>query len=151
MKKKEKKMILILVLISIVIIAIVFGVTRGKGSKDTTVQNADQGELTKVEADGTIVNTSEKLKEEKDQSGFTITNINFVKKGDETTLSARITNNTGADQGSFFGKIILLDKNGNELGRIPVMVSETKAGEAIDIEASITESYANAYDFKLEK
>ena len=31
------------------------------------------------------------------------------------------------------------------------MVSETKAGEAIDIEASITESYANAYDFKLEK
>ena len=146
MKKKEKKMILILVLISIVIIAIVFGVTRGKGSKDTTVQNADQGEFTKVEADGTIVNTSEKLKEEKDQSGFTITNINFVKKGDETTLSARITNNTGADQGSFFGKIILLDKNGNEL-----MVSETKAGEAIDIEASITESYANAYDFKLEK
>ena len=151
MKKKEKKMILILVLISIVIIAIVFGVTRGKGSKNNTVQNVDQGEFTKVEADGTIVNTSEKLKEEKDQSGFTITNINFVKKGDETTLSARITNNTGADQGSFFGKIILLDKNGNELGRIPVMVSETKAGEAIDIEASITESYANAYDFKLEK
>ena len=63
MKKKEKKMILILVLISIVIIAIVFGVTRGKGSKDTTVQNADPGEFTKVEADGTIVNTSEKLKE----------------------------------------------------------------------------------------
>lgn len=31
------------------------------------------------------------------------------------------------------------------------MISETKAGESIDIGASTYENYANAYDFVLEK
>ena len=92
-----------------------------------------------------------KLKQTKENLGFSITNINFVKRGNETILTARVTNNTGTEQGSFFGKIVLLDKSGKEIGIIPVMISETQNGEAIDIETSITESYANAYDFRLEK
>ena len=31
------------------------------------------------------------------------------------------------------------------------MITETENGGAIDIETTITESYANAYDFRLEK
>lgn len=151
MKNKEKKMILILIIMALIIIAIIWSITRGKNNKDNELQNTNEEEFIRVESDGTIVNTSEKLKEEKNQSGFTITNINFVKKSNETELSARITNNTGENQESFFGNIILLDKNGNELGRIPIMVSETKAGESIDIGASTYENYANAYDFVLEK
>ena len=160
MKSKEKKMILILIVVSVIIIAILWFVTRGKennnengngGNSGTTIQNAEQGEFTKVEEDGTIVNTSETLKQNKENIGFTITNINFVKKGNETILTARVTNNTGTEQEGFLGQIVLLDKNGNEMGRIPAMITETQSGEAIDIETSITESYANAYDFRLEK
>ena len=153
MKKEEKRMLLILVIVSALIITIIWFATRIKENNNVggTTENVEQGEFTKVEADGTIVNTSEKLKQTKENLGFSITNINFVKKGNETILTARVTNNTGTEQGSFFGKIILLDKSGNEIGTIPVMISETQNGEAIDIETSITESYANAYDFRLEK
>ena len=153
MKKQEKRMLLILVIVSALIITIIWFVTRNKEDNNVgeTTENVEQGEFTKVEADGTIVNTSEKLNENKQNIGFEITNINFIKRGNETILTARVTNNTGAEQGSFFGKIVLLDKSGKEIGRIPVMISETQSGEAIDIETSITESYANAYDFRLEK
>ncbi len=153
MKSQEKRMLLILVIVSALIITIIWFATRNKENNNVggTTENVEQGEFTKVEADGTIVNTSEKLKQTKENLGFSITNINFVKRGNETILTARVTNNTGAEQGSFFGKIVLLDKSGKEIGRIPVMISETQNGEAIDIETSITESYANAYDFRLEK
>ena len=153
MKKQEKRMLLILVIVSALIITIIWFATRNKENNNVggTTENVEQGEFTKVEADGTIVNTSEKLNENKQNIGFEITNINFIKRGNETILTARVTNNTGAEQGSFFGKIVLLDKSGKEIGRIPVMISETQNGEAIDIETTITESYANAYDFRLEK
>ena len=153
MKKQEKRMLLILVIVSALIITIIWFATRNKENNNVggTTENVEQGEFTKVEADGTIVNTSEKLKQTKENLGFSITNISFVKKGNETILTARVTNNTGEAQGDFLGKIVLLDKSGKEIGRIPVMISETQSGEAIDIETSITESYANAYDFRLEK
>ena len=153
MKSQEKRMLLILVIVSALIITIIWFTTRNKENNNVggTTENVEQGEFTKVEADGTIVNTSEKLKQTKENLGFSITNINFVKRGNETILTARVTNNTGTEQGSFFGKIVLLDKSGKEIGKIPVMISETQNGEAIDIETSITESYANAYDFRLEK
>ena len=153
MKKQEKRMLLILVIVSALIITIIWFATRNKENNNVggTTENVEQGEFTKVEADGTIVNTSEKLKQTKENLGFSITNINFVKKGNETILTARVTNNTGEAQGDFLGQIVLLDKRGNEIGRIPTMITETQNGEAIDIETSITESYANAYDFRLEK
>ncbi len=153
MKSQEKRMLLILVIVSALIITIIWFATRNKENNNVggTTENVEQGEFTKVEADGTIVNTSEKLKQTKENLGFSITNINFVKKGNETILTARVTNNTGEAQGDFLGKIVLLDKSGKEIGRIPVMISETQNGEAIDVETSITESYANSYDFRLEK
>ena len=153
MKSQEKRMLLILVIVSALIITIIWFATRIKENNNVggTTENVEQGEFTKVEADGTIVNTSEKLKQTKENLGFSITNINFVKKGNETILTARVTNNTGEAQGDFLGKIVLLDKSGKEIGRIPVMISETQNGEAIDVETSITESYANSYDFRLEK
>ena len=153
MKSQEKRMLLILVIVSALIITIIWFTTRNKENNNVggTTENVEQGEFTKVEADGTIVNTSEKLKQTKENLGFSITNINFVKKGNETILTARVTNNTGEAQGDFLGQIVLLDKRGNEIGRIPTMITETQKGEAIDIETSITESYANAYDFRLEK
>ena len=153
MKKQEKRMLLILVIVSALIITIIWFATRNKENNNVggTTENVEQGEFTRVEADGTIVNTSEKLKQTKENLGFSITNINFVKKGNETILTARVTNNTGEAQGDFLGQIVLLDKRGNEIGRIPAMITETENGEAIDIETTITESYANAYDFRLEK
>ena len=151
MKKKEKRMILILILVSILIVGIVWLVTRPKTNKTNASGSVAQGEFTKVDNEGTIVNTSEKINEDREELGFSITNVKLEEKNGETIISARITNKTESNQESFFGNIVLFNKQGNEIGRIPTMVSETQKGESIDIEASITESYVNAYDFKLEK
>ena len=156
MKKNEKKMILILVIVSILIIGVIWLVTRPKDASNNsnnkeTSNSAAQGEYTKVEEDGTIVNTSEKLKENKEMQGFELTNIQFKEQNGETILSARVTNKTGETQKTFIGNIVLLDKKNNEIGRIPVRISTMEAGESRDIEATITESYANAFNFKLEK
>ena len=106
MKKQEKRMLLILVIVSVLIITIIWFATRNKENNNVggTTENVEQGEFTKVEADGTIVNTSEKLKQTKENLGFSITNINFMKKGNETILTARVTNNTGEAQGDFLGQ-----------------------------------------------
>ena len=143
MKSQEKRMLLILVIVSALIITIIWFATRNKENNNVggTTENVEQGEFTKVEADGTIVNTSEKLKQTKENLGFSITNINFVKRGNETILTARVTNNTGEAQEGFLGQIVLLNKSGNEIGRIPAMITETENGEAIDIETTITERY----------
>lgn len=160
MKTKEKKMIIILVVVAIIIIAILLILRKPKDdvgeSTNNPVASVDQqntkvGEFAKVEQDGTITNTSQKVKESREMEGFKLSNINLKEVSGETILSARITNITDKKQESFFGNIVLLDKANNEIGRIPVKVSETESGETIEIEASITESYVNAYNFRLEK
>jgi len=155
MKKKEKQGLLILVGVAILIITVIWFATRpakeDNGQTTGTQSSAAQGEFTKVEADGSIVNTSEKLNADKKESGFDITNISFGEKNGKTILKARVTNKTGKPQGEFLAKIVLLNKQGKEIGRIPVRLPDMKVGEAIDVQATITESYANAYDFRLEK
>ena len=112
---------------------------------------ASRGEFTKTESDGTVVNTSDKLKENKVESGFEISNINFSEKDGHTSLEADVTNMTGSAQGNFMADIVLLDKEGKEQGRIPVAIPETQIGETVGIQAGINDQYANAYNFTLEK
>lgn len=170
MKSSEKKGILILILVGIVIIAIIFGVTRlnnkvddgkqpaqgnngGSSASNLEMSQVDpsQGEFTKTESDGTVVNTSEKLKEDKVESGFEISNISYSEKDGHTELAADVTNMTGSNQGNFMAEIVLLDKEGKEQGRIPVAIPETQIGETVGITAGINDSYANAYNFMLVK
>lgn len=158
MKKEEKQGLLILIVVAILVITIIWFATRQKNKAPNEITDVAQEEYTKVEADGTVVNTSEKLKENKEEQGFLITNIEFKQKDGETTFTASITNKTGSNQESFLGNIVLLDKSGKEIGRIPVRLSDMQIGESIDVEAIIrdagatmTEGYANAYNFKLER
>lgn len=154
MRNNEKRMILILIVITILIFVVWRVVTKKDNKKDSEIQenSISEGEFTKViDEEGTKVNTSEKLKEEKEAYGFKITNISFEEKGGETILTATVTNNTGSNQKAFWGNIVLLNKSEIEIARIPVMITDTLNGETINVKATITESYANAYNFKLEK
>ena len=169
MKCNEKKGILILIIVGVIILAIIFAATRGNSNKNATNTNssstnnnttgnseisqvdASRGEFTKTESDGTVVNTSEKLKENKVESGFEISNINYSEKDGHTTLEADVTNMTGTAQGNFMAEIVLLDKEGKEQGRIPVAIPETQIGETVGVQAGINDQYANAYNFRLEK
>lgn len=168
MKKSEKKAILILILVGVLVIAGIYGVTRLLNRENTSKQNntentnknetiemsdvdSSRGEFTQIESDGTVVNTSEKLKETKNEDGFELSNISYSEKDGHTSLEADVTNMTGSNQGNFMAEIVLIDKEGKEQARIPVAIPEMQIGETVGIQAGINDSYANAYNFRLER
>lgn len=149
MKKKEKKMILILIIVSILIIGIIWLVTRPK--KEEIVENEVVEEFVQVLDDGTKLNTSSKLQEEKTINGLKIGNIQLTEKNGQLVLLADVTNPTEKDSEIFLIDIILYDKTGKEIATVPGIVSPIKAGGKTQLNAGITEKYANAYDFKVVK
>ena len=149
MKKKEKKMLLILIIISIAIIATLYFFTKD-GNKNITEQtNEVKEEFVHRQEDGTKVNTSNKLKEEKELDGLKIGNIRLTEKDGQLTLFANVRNTTMQDVEAFFIDIILYDKEGNQLDTILGFVSPVKVGGTVELKAGVTEDYANAYDFKV--
>lgn len=155
MKKSEKKMILILVLVSIFIIGVIYVVTRPKkeeNKNENNIENIVKEEFVKVQEDGTKVNISNKLKEEKDLDGLKIRNIRLTENNGQSTLLADVTNTTSTDvKDAFFVNITLLDKEGKEIDTILGIITPVKAGQTITLNAGIEENYANAYDFKVVK
>lgn len=165
MKENEKRGILILIILSIVVVVVLVmifrphknneianGGTANQGQTNNGQINNGQGEYVKTNAEGEKVNTSEKINSTKEVGEYTLSNVSLKETNGETVMSARITNKSGRDQGGFFGNIVLVDKSNKEIGKIPVKVSDMKAGETREIGATITESYAeNAYDYRLEK
>ena len=149
MKKSEKKMILILVIVSILIIGVIWLVTRPK--KEEIVENEVVEEFVQVLDDGTKLNTSSKLQEEKTINGLKIGNIQLTEKNGQLVLLADVTNPTEKDSEIFLIDIILYDKTGKEIATVPGIVSPIKAGGKTQLNAGITEKYANAYDFKVVK
>lgn len=152
MKSKEKKMLLILIIVAIIIIAIVWFATRGKKeNKEEVETNQIKEEFVQVQEDGTKVNISNKLKEEKELDGLKIGNIQLTEKEGQLTLIANVTNTTAKDVDAFLIDIILYDKEGKEIDTVLGFVSPVKAGQTVELNAGITEDYANAYDFKVVK
>lgn len=160
MKENEKRGILILIILSIVVVVVLVMIFRphknneiaNGGTANQGQTNNGQGEYVKTNAEGEKVNTSEKINSTKEVGEYTLSNVSLKETNGETVMSARITNKSGRDQGGFFGNIVLVDKSNKEIGKIPVKVSDMKAGETREIGATITESYAeNAYDYRLEK
>jgi len=153
MKKKEVQMIGILILVAVIIIAIIFFATRGKKQESNTdgqtTQNTEREEFIQVMEDGTKLNTSSKLNEEKEFKGLKIGNIQLTNKGDKTQLIADVTNPTQNDMQAMLIKIILLDKSGNEIARIGGRISPIKAGQTMQLSTSAMIDYTGAYDFKI--
>ena len=158
MKTGEKKGIIILIIIAIAIIVLIFMAIRSKEKTNTNVEQTTQvveekvaGEITKTEEDGTVVNTSTKLKENKEIEGLIVSYIKFTEKNGTTLLTADVTNKTGMAQNGFLVDIVLYDVNGKETARIPASIVSMQEGETIELRAEITENYVGAYDLKLEK
>lgn len=80
-----------------------------------------------------------------------MSNISYSEKDGHTSLEADVTNMTGSNQGNFMAEIVLIDKEGKEQARIPVAIPEMQIGETVGIQAGINDSYANAYNFRLER
>ena len=152
MKKNEKRMILILLVILIIAI-IIFAVNKNKkeNNNENTTENNTVEELVQVLEDGTKLNTSEKLSETKMLDGLKFENMQLTNNDGQTVLLADVTNTTNTTTKLTLITVIVLDKNGNEIGKINGAISPLKPSEQMQFNAGTTLDYANAYDFKVMK
>lgn len=126
--------------------------TEEKVQKSELVEEKiEAGEFSKLEDENTLINTSEKISEEKEELGLSISNVKLKVKDGNTTMSVKITNNGDSKQEEFMSEIVLLDKQGNEIGRIPMMISALEKGQYLETEARINGNFGNAYDYKIVK
>ena len=167
MKSEGKSKIIIFVIIIIAVLAIIWMVTRNKGnnsadqgSTSTSKTSSESGvkeeeytgPLTETKSDGVISNISPKLSKERKLDDYKISNIKLTKETSGITrFSADVTNKTDRNLGSTKIEVVLLDKVGNELGKIPGVIIATKPGETIEVRTEINQDYVSAYDFKIVK
>lgn len=149
--EKKRKYIIIAVVAFVVVVLVIGIITSINRNKDSVPSEVVQEEnILEVKKDGTVENKSNKVKEDREIKGFRVSKIKLIKSANgNTVLTADVTNQTGQNQKGFLMDIVLFDKEGKELGKIPGSIIETTAGETIELRAEITEDFINAYDIKL--
>lgn len=158
MKSNEKKMILILIVVAIVIIAVLVKVRNSKTSSEVIVDNnSNQTAVTdstekfvEVLDDGSKLNVSDKLSETKTFQNFEISNIQLTSINGESQILADVKNTGSTKTEVTFIDIVILDKDGNEITTIGGIIGEVEGGETVQLNASATTDFANAYDFEIK-
>ena len=166
----RKKFLVFIIIIIIIVGLIVYFKTKNKQgvSGDTTQSITEQKgpvDLSKtvvVEekhseklADGGRINTSTKLKEEKEFNGLKFTNISLLKQNGNTMLLADVENNSGKDLSSG-QKLILVfkDSTGKEVGQIESLLPAIKNGAKGTLNSNAltaSDNIVNAYDFEVKE
>lgn len=148
---QKKRIILIgLVIIAIIIIAIIVAFTGGDDKN-----KEEQGEQYKeVLDDGeTTLISSEKLTEEREYEGLTISNVKFEIGTATTFISADVINNSGKKTDEQHIDVHLLDKKGEEVQSLLVHVRELQPGETTKFSSTIlsTERDHEVFNISLSK
>jgi len=150
MSKKSKIYILIAVIIvtfAILSSIALFLYINSKNEQDIK-QNDNYSSLLE---DGSKINISKKLNENKKFDGLDITDIKLTEKGQLTKLTATLTNNTEEKKGDYTVNIIFVDSNGNELSKMGTYIKLLMPGESTLLNSSVTFDYSNAYDIIIER
>ena len=153
---KDTKGALIIIGVAIIITVGIFFITRGRGKKEevevgTKEENIVEEEFVNVLSDGTKLNTSDKLQEKKKVGGLEVSKFQLTEQGNSTILLGTITNTSSTEQGGYDVEIVVVDKTGKELGRIPAYIKKLQPGESTQLNTGITGDYANAYNFSINK
>lgn len=148
----KKTRILALVIVGILIVGVIYFVTKEKKeNSEVKEENENIEKYVEILEDGTKRNISSKLQEEKELEGLKIGNIKITEKNGQFLLMANVRNTTNKDIQPFYINIILLNENGANIAVVTGAISPIKAGEKAILSASITEDYANAYDFEVTR
>ena len=155
MKKKEKKRLLILIVVAIIIILVLFLVRAALNNKNNqgsqNLSNSEAGsEYTALYSDGSKLNISSKLKENKNYQNVTISNIQLTTVNGTNRLLANVTNNTSTSLDAQDISLIFVDDQGNTIATVPGVIPALNAGETAQLNASTTKDIINAYDFRIE-
>lgn len=153
--RKNKNIIKFLILIAIIVIIVVIVINNRNGNShkndfasntNTTENNINYKELD----DGTRVNISPKLNEEKIYNGLKFSNISLFSKDGITNIIADVTNTQSVDLPDYTNvDITFYDENGEKLESVMGIIMPLKASETTQLKASLMFDYSNAYDLKI--
>lgn len=146
MKKRGK--IIFLSLIICILLGILGFVLLNNNNKSNNDLNE---EYVKVDKNGIKVNTSNKIKDEKQVDGLIIKDIKIQTKNKETILVATVKNPTNEKKGDYSVTIKIKDEEGNIIKEIGGYINTTYAKEETTLRIKTSYDFANAYDLEIEK
>ena len=154
---KKKNLIFILVIIAIIILVIfIKNKTNNVENKieeniniEEIKENVIPAEYIQTLEDGTLRNNSEKLKENKKIDGLETTRILITAKEETTIMMLDIKNISKDMKGNKEVTLLMKDKEGNEIGKIGVFISEIKPNDSITLELNTSKNFINTYDFEI--
>lgn len=150
MKKNEIIFVGVLIIIAV---AIIFVITRGNKNDGNAKDNQTKTEENyNVLIDGTKLNKSDKIKDDRTYNGLKFSNFQLTEKNGKTTLLADVTNTTSSDISGFTTvDITFYDKSNKEMGKVVGLIAPLKASATTELNANLTFDCANAYDLKITK
>ena len=155
-KRKQKKginLITLVIAIIIIVLVVIFikNIVSKNKNKENTNSTTTEEKYVQTLDDGTKLNTSEKLKKDKEVEDLELKNIQLTYKNGVTNLLCDIQNNSKKEVKMEDVEIVLLDENGDTIYKMRGFMEEIKPGETKQFNSSITADFSNAYDFKINK
>ena len=157
MSKNSKIIIAIIAVWIILLIGIALFKNISKNNKNENMQtevieeNTIQEEFVRKLEDGSKLNISEKLKEERKVGNLEIKNIQLRAKGKITTLIADVENPTNIKEEKKKVKVEILDKQENVVTELKGIIDPVPANGKAQINMAVTADVANAYDFRISE
>lgn len=149
MKKGGIKIFIILLILGVLILGVIYFIIKNNVHTDTIEQNQTSEEFVQILDDGTKLNTSTKLNENKNINGLQIGNIQLKREDNKTTLLADVENVTDKTINEKYLDIILIDKEAKILTTIPAITVKLEPGEKTQLNIGTQLDYVNAYDFRI--
>ena len=157
MKRNEKIVIAVLLIITIILIVILHMRNSSNNSSDETIETSSEsvvvedGGYVRTYSDGTKLNMSEALNEDKEIDGIEITDIQLTESDNITQLLATLTNTSDETQGGYSVTLTLVDEDGEELTEMKAYIPELEPNGSTQLNTSIGFDYSDAYDFVISK
>ncbi len=143
----KNKRLIILVAIVVIILIIIVKVASSKDNNNETTKKS----YAQLQEDGTMVNTSQKLAENKTYNGLEFTNIKFTNSSSATYLNADVKNTTQNSTKAQVVDVNILDEQGNVIATFVGQISALEPGESTIINSGITGNYVDAYNIEFVK
>lgn len=157
-KRKKKGINLIaLIFVLIIIVFVIIGITKFLNKRDinninnTTNVEQNQEKYVKVLDNGTKLNTSDKLNEDKKIEDLEIKDIQLTYKNGVTNILAIVENKSDSKIEMQEVEIHLLDENKNIIYKMTGIIESLEPGETKQLNSSITADFANVYNFEIVK
>ena len=156
MSKGTKTILIIIAIWVVILVSVVIIKNAGKEEKiaeapEVTEENTVEEEFVEKLADGSKLNKSEELKEEKKLGTLSIGNIQLREVGGITTLLADVVNPTNTETERKKVKVEILDKQGEVITELKGIIDPIEANGKVQLNMAVTADVANAYDFRISE